>query len=69
MYFNFTLLVKDFPLIWKKYFEITTSMVAFENFYLNIWKSTIDEAKNGLKAFLITKNVESNTFEINSDSK
>lgn len=44
-------------------------MVAFENFYLNIWKSKIDEAKNGLKAFLITKNVESNTFEINSDSK
>lgn len=44
-------------------------MVTFESYYLNKWRSTIDEAKNGLKVFLMTKNSEKNTFEINSDQR
>lgn len=44
-------------------------MMAFETYYLNIWKSTIDDAKNGLKGYLMTKNENENTFKINADEK
>lgn len=44
-------------------------MVAFENYYLNSWKSTIEDARNGLKVFLMKKNLAEKTFEINSDPR
>jgi dynein heavy chain len=44
-------------------------MVAFENYYLSSWKSTIEDARNGLKVFLMKKNLAEKTFEINSDPR
>lgn len=46
-----------------------TSMINFENYYLNLWKNTIEEAKYGLKAFLILKKPELNTFAVNFDPR
>lgn len=44
-------------------------MVAFENQHLANWRSTIEEAKSGLKVFLMSKNEDKNGFEINSDQR
>lgn len=44
-------------------------MVQFENSYLNLWKNTIEEARNGLKVYLLKKNEKEYTFEINADEK
>lgn len=44
-------------------------MITFENVYLSTWKSTIDEAKNGLKGYLMRKKDDEYIFEINADEK
>ncbi len=44
-------------------------MIMFENSYLNAWKNGIEEAKFGFKRFLLTKNDEQLTFNINCDEK
>lgn len=44
-------------------------MINFENSYLNLWKTTIDEAKHGLKGFLMRKNDDDFIFQINADEK
>lgn len=69
IFLNNFLFFKDFPGILKKYTKMITSMISFENYYLNLWKNTIEEAKNGLKAFLILKKPELNTFGVNFDPR
>ena len=44
-------------------------MNAFEISYLSYFKNSIDDAKNGLKNYLMIKNEEKLTFHINSDDK
>lgn len=44
-------------------------MINFETAFLNKWKTTIDEAKNGLKDYLMRKNDGDYIFEINADEK
>ncbi|RNA30023.1 dynein gamma flagellar outer arm-like, partial [Brachionus plicatilis] len=41
--------LSDFWLTLKQYNSLTFAMINFENEYLSAWKTTIDEAKNGLK--------------------
>lgn len=59
----------DFNNTLKKYNKLSVTMISFENLYLNAWKSTIEEAKQGFKCFLLTKNDEQLMFYINSDEK
>ena len=44
-------------------------MNTFENHYLTYWKSEIEDAKIGLKSYLICKDEENLTFHINSDER
>lgn len=44
-------------------------MNTFENYYLTYWKSEIEEAKVGLKSYLIIKDVKNLIFHINSDER
>lgn len=44
-------------------------MITFESNYLNTWRTTIDEAKNGLKGYLMKKRDDEYIFEINADEK
>ena len=44
-------------------------MIAFENSYLNMWKNSIEEAKLGLKGYLLCKNDEQFIFQVNYDEK
>jgi dynein heavy chain len=44
-------------------------MIAFENSFLNTWRSSIDEAKQGLKGYLLRRNDKQLSFEINVDER
>ena len=44
-------------------------MTSFETLYLNLWKNSIDEAKNGLKGYLLRKKDNEYIFDINYDEK
>jgi hypothetical protein len=44
-------------------------MISFENSYLNMWKNSIDEAKHGLKGYLLKKSELGYNFRVNSDEK
>ena len=59
----------DFQNTLKKYHKLSMTIITFENHYLNAWKTTIEEAKLGFKHFLLTKNDQQLTFQINSDEK
>ena len=59
----------DFNNTLKKYNRLQLMMISFENYYLNAWKTTIEEAKLGFKHFLLTKNEEQLIFYINSDER
>ena len=59
----------DFNNTLKKYNKLSLTIISFENYYLNAWKTTIDEAKLGFRYFLLTKNEEQLMFYINSDEK
>lgn len=44
-------------------------MIAFENSFLNTWRNSIDEAKQGLKGYLLRRNDKELSFEINIDER
>ncbi len=43
----------DFTRIARKYNKVAAVLIAFETYFLNLWKSTIEEAKLGLKTHLL----------------
>lgn len=53
----------------KQYNNLANSMISFENSYLNMWKNSIDEAKHGLKGYLLKKSELGYNFRVNSDEK
>lgn len=61
--------LNEFGLTYKRYQKLINSMVLFENNYLTHWKSSIEEAKLGLKSYLLKKDELNLTFSINSDDK
>jgi len=61
--------LNDFTIIQKKYSRLLTAMSSFESQYLTYWKSEIEEAKVGLKSYLIIKDEANLTFYINSDDR
>jgi hypothetical protein len=44
-------------------------MISFESTFLNMWKNSIDEAKYGLKGYLLRKSERGYNFRVNSDDK
>ena len=63
------LICKDFNVTMRQYNQLSSSMIAFENSYLNMWKNSIDEAKHGLKGYLLKKSEMGYNFRVNSDEK
>ncbi len=61
--------LNDFSVIQKKYSRLLAAMTTFESQYLTHWKSEIEEAKAGLKSYLIIKDEANLTFHINSDDR
>ena len=47
----------------------TAVLIAFETYFLNLWKSTIEEAKLGLKTHLLIRNERTMSITVNYDPK
>lgn len=61
--------LNEFGITLKRYNKVLSAMNMFENYYLTMWKSEIEEAKAGLKSYLIVKDESNLTFYINSDDR
>ncbi len=61
--------IGDFTRIARKYNKVAAVLIAFETYYLNLWKSTIEEAKLGLKAHLLIRNERTMSITVNYDPK
>ena len=59
----------DFAVTFKKYHKLSSAMISFENNFLSQWRSSIDEAKIGLRSCLLCKNDEQFVFSVNFDEK
>ena len=59
----------DFTRIARKYNKVAAVLLAFETFYLNLWKASIDEAKIGLKTHLLIRSENTNTLTVNYNPK
>ena len=61
--------LNEFSMTLKRYNKVLAAMNTFENYYLSQWKSEIEDAKAGLKSYLIVKDEANLTFRINSDER
>ncbi len=57
----------DFARIAKKYNKLAAILIAYETIYLNQWKTSIDEARLGLKAHLLCQDPTTNKLTVNYD--
>lgn len=59
----------DFVNTLKYYNELVEMMLHFENAYLAMWKSGFDQAKHGFKDYLLVKDEDNLTFDVNANEK
>lgn len=60
---------QDFGRIVKFYNRIATALVKFENLWLSLWKSGIENACSGLKASLLAYHPETRQLVVNADGR
>ena len=60
---------QDFGRIVKFYNRIATALVKFENLWLSLWRSRVDNACNGLKVSLLAYHPETKQLLVNADGR
>jgi hypothetical protein len=62
-------IIQDFHRISRMYNKVSSALIAYETLYFNQWKTSIEQAKLGIKAHLLKIDEETNRISINSDHK
>ena len=60
---------QDFGRIVKFYNRIATALVKFENLWLSLWKSGIENACSGLKVSLLAYHPETRQLVVNANGR
>ena len=67
--YMFFIIFQDFNRIVKFYNRIATALVKFENLWLSLWKSRIENGRGGMKTSLLIQHPETKQLMVNADPR